>query len=158
MPDRYTYQHKKTRVLYEYHTLSILDFTDEELKESNNPFALVILTAKTALLEGKIPEQELLERKLLIAKRLLKKGYAARKVRAIMSFLKNYVLFEDPEMNRIFREEISSYDKSDAMNMTDYERMIGAEEAQIRIIESSGQDQFFQRTDRRYRRGLCSLR
>jgi len=62
----------------------------------------VVLAAKTALLEEKIPEKELLERKLLIAKELLRRGYTERKVRAIMVFLRSYVLFEDPEMNRIF--------------------------------------------------------
>ena len=131
MPDRYMYHYKRTRVLYEYQTLSILDFTDNELKESNNPFALVVLAAKTALLEGRIPERELLERKLLIAKELLKGGYTKRKVRAIMSFLESYVLFEDPEMNRIFREEIRSYDKSNAMNMTDFVKMEAEEKGRM---------------------------
>ena len=128
MPDRYTYQYRRTRVLYEYHTLSILDFTDEELKESNNPFALVVLAAKTALLEEKIPEQELLERKLLIAKELLRRGYTERKVRAIMVFLKSYVLFEDPEMNRIFTEQVRSYDKNNIMGTIEYVRMEAKEE------------------------------
>jgi hypothetical protein len=131
MPDRYTYQYRKTRVLYEYHTLSILDFTDEELKESNNPFALVVLAAKTALLEGKIPEQELLERKLLIAKELLRRGYTERKVRAIMVFLESYVLFEDPEMNRIFTEQVRSYDKSNVMNTIEYVKQEGKEEGRM---------------------------
>src|SRR6187402_72280 len=51
MPGQYMYQYRKTRVQYEYHTLSILDFTDEELEESNNPFALVVLAAKISLQE-----------------------------------------------------------------------------------------------------------
>ena len=131
MPDRYTYQYRRTRVLYEYHTLSILDFTDEELKESNNPFALVVLAAKTALLEEKIPEQELLERKLLIAKELLRRGYTERKVRAIMVFLKSYVLFEDPEMNRIFTEQVRSYDKNNVMGTIEYVRMEAKEEGRM---------------------------
>ena len=134
MPDRYTYQYKKTRVLYEYQTLSILDFTDEELKESNNPFAVVVLAAKTALLEEKIPEQELLERKLLIAKDLLKKGYKERKVRAIMVFLENYVLFEEPEMNRTFTQQVRSYDKNNIMNLDEYLKMEGRIEAETNVV------------------------
>jgi len=122
--------------LYEYHALSILDFTDEELKESSNPFALVVLVAKTALLEGEIPEQELLNRKLLIAKELLKKGYTERKVRAIMVFLKSYVLFEDPEMNRIFTEEVRSYDKNNVMGTIEYVRMEAKEESQITVVKN----------------------
>ena len=136
MPDRYTYQYRRTRVLYEYHTLSILDFTDEELKESSNPFALVVLAAKTALLEEKIPEKELLERKLLIAKELLRRGYTERKVRAIMVFLRSYVLFEDPEMNRIFTEEVRSYDKNNVMGTIEYVRMEAKEESQITVVKN----------------------
>lgn len=108
MPDRYLYQHQKTRLLYEYETLSILDFTDEELEKSNNPFAMVMLAAKTSLLEGKIPELELLDRKILIANKLFRKGFSAKKIRAIFNFLEGYVLFEDPEMNRTFREQVKS--------------------------------------------------
>jgi hypothetical protein len=89
---------------------------------------LVVLAAKTALLEGKIPEQELLERKLLIAKELLRKGYSERKVRAIMVFLKNYVLFEDPKMNRIFTKQVRSYDKNNVMNTIEFVRMEAKEE------------------------------
>ena len=122
--------------MYEYHTLSILDFTDEELKESSNPFALVVLAAKTALLEEKIPEKELLERKLLIAKELLRRGYTERKVRAIMVFLRSYVLFEDPEMNRIFTEEVRSYDKNNVMGTIEYVRMEAKEESQITVVKN----------------------
>jgi hypothetical protein len=89
---------------------------------------MVVLAAKTALLEGKIPEQELLERKLLIAKELLRKGYSERKVRAIMVFLKNYVLFEDPKMNRIFTKQVRSYDKNNVMNTIEFVRMEAKEE------------------------------
>ena len=89
---------------------------------------MVVLAAKTALLEEKIPEKELLERKLLIAKELLRRGYTERKVRAIMVFLRSYVLFEDPEMNRIFTEEVRSYDKNNVMGTIEYVRMEAKEE------------------------------
>jgi hypothetical protein len=131
MPNRYTYQYRKTRVVYEYHTLSILDFTDEELKESSNPFAFVVLAAKTSLLEDKIPEKELLERKLLIARELLRKGYTERKVRAIMVFLESYVLFEDPEMNRIFTEQVRADDKSNIMGTIEYVKQEAEEKGRM---------------------------
>jgi len=97
---------------------------------------LVVLAAKTALLEEKIPEKELLERKLLIAKELLRRGYTERKVRAIMVFLRSYVLFEDPEMNRIFTEEVRSYDKNNVMGTIEYVRMEAKEESQITVVKN----------------------
>jgi len=116
------------RPLYEYDTLSILDFTDEELKESNNPFALVILAAKTSLLEGKVPDLELLERKVLIANILLAKGIPERKIRAIFVFLENNVRFADPEMNSNFRAGIQSQDKNNVMGIDEYLKQVGKEE------------------------------
>lgn len=63
-----------------------------------------------------------------IAKRLLKRGFPQKKVWAILKFLKNYVQFEDPEMNRTFAERIKSYDKNNVMGIYEYVKMEGKEE------------------------------
>lgn len=128
MPGRFEYVYRKTKLQYDYHTLSILDFTDEELEKSDNSFALVALAAKTSLLEGKMPEVDLLDRKVLIASKLLKKGFSKRKIRAILIFLESYVLFEDPEMNRNFKERIQSHDKNNIMGIDEYVKMVAKEE------------------------------
>lgn len=128
MPDRYVYEYQGTRLTYKYPTMSVLDFSDEELENSDNPFAVVVLAAKTSLLEGKIPEEELLDRKVLIANKLLKKGISVKKIWAILTFLESYVLFEDPEMNRTFRERIKSQDKNDVMSIDEYVKQVGKEE------------------------------
>lgn len=94
------------------------------MDSSANPFAQVALAAKTALLEGRIPEQELLERNVLIAKRLLRKGFGVEKSRAIMTFLENYVLFEDPEMNRTFKEKVIPQDQNNFMSIDEYIKMV----------------------------------
>lgn len=128
MPDRYEYVYRTTRLMYHYHTRSILDFKDTDLEAQDNPFALVVLAAKTALLAGKIPERQLLERKVALARRLFQKGYAANKIRAILRFLENAILFENPEMNRIFTAQIQSQDKSNTMGIDEYMQMVGREE------------------------------
>jgi hypothetical protein len=87
MPARFEYGYRDTRVWYEFSTVSILDFTDEELEKSDNPFAQVVLVARTALQEKKIGEQDLLDLKILIAIKLLNKGFAEKKIRAILVFL-----------------------------------------------------------------------
>ena len=58
------------------------------------------------------------------------------KVRAIMVFLQSYVLFEDPEMNRIFTEEVRSYDKNNVMGTIEYVRMEAKEESQITVVKN----------------------
>jgi len=100
-----------TREIYEYKTLCITDYTDEELMKSNNTFALVLLVAKEAFLKVEGSDKEwdevLLEQKLLIFK-LLKKRLKVgdRKYNAILLFLKNYVLFKNPETNLTFTKQI----------------------------------------------------
>ncbi len=123
MPCRFEYDYRQTRLVYEYHTLSILDCSDEELENSPNPFAQVVLAAKTALLEEKVPGKELLDRKILIATRLLRKGFHVKKLKAIMKFLENYILFEEPEMNRTFTEQIYTPNNIKIMGIDEYIEM-----------------------------------
>lgn len=136
MPCRFEYDYRKTRLIYEYHTLSILDCSDEELENSSNPFAQVVLAAKTALLEEKIPAEELLRRKMLIASRLLRKGFQVKKLIAIMKFLENYILFEEPEMNRIFTEQIYKPNIKDIMGIDEYIEMEATEKAQESFVKN----------------------
>jgi hypothetical protein len=136
MPCQFTYAYRTTRVVYEYHVLALLEYTNEELDRSVNPFAQVALAAKAALLEGKMSEQELLERKVLIARSLLRKGFQAKKTRAIMKFLTNYVLFDDPEMNSNFAERIKLQDKFNAMGIDEYIRMEAKEEEREIIVKN----------------------
>jgi hypothetical protein len=144
MPGIFEYRYHSTRVLYEYQVLSILDFSDEELAESKNPFALVVLAAKMALMVGRVSETELLERKVAIGVGLMRKGFSVRKVRAIFSFLENMVLFENREMNRTFRRRIQSHDKRDIMGIDEYVRQegfeIGMEEGIEKGIEKGRQE------------------
>jgi flagellar biosynthesis/type III secretory pathway protein FliH len=113
--------------VYEYQAISILDYADRELEGSENPFALVVLAAKTALLAGRVPEEELLERKVAIGVALLRKGFSGRKVRAIFRFLENVVLFENREMNCNFMEKIQSKEKSNFMGIDEFDRLEGIE-------------------------------
>jgi len=106
-----------TSVRYEYKTLRLVDYTDEVLIASTNPFAAVLLVAKEALLKLKGTNAEkdlaLLEQKLLIDRLLNKKEtlFGERKTRAVKYFLYNYVAFKNPETNRKFVEE-SNKDKN----------------------------------------------
>lgn len=128
MPARFEYGYRDTRVRYDFPTVSILDFADEELEKSNNPFAQVVLVARTALLEKKMGEKDLLDLKILIAKKLLNKGFPEKKIRAILVFLEGYIFFKKSEMNRIFKEEIKPYDKYNIMGIDEYIKQEAREE------------------------------
>ena len=136
MPGKYSYEYRGTRLTYEYPTVSILDYSDEELDKSNNPFAQVVVAAKMRLQEGKVPEDELLNNKLLAARKLTEKGFGMEKIRAIFNFLRNYVLFEKPETNRKFDNLFKETDKTSVMNTVEYLKMEGKEEAATAFVEN----------------------
>ena len=136
MPGKYSYEYRGTRLTYEYPTVSILDYSDEELDKSSNPFAQVVVAAKMRLQEGKVPEDELLNNKLLAARKLTEKGFGMEKIRAIFNFLRNYVLFEKPETNRKFDNLFKETDKTSVMNTVEYLKMEGKEEAAAAFVEN----------------------
>jgi hypothetical protein len=110
MPKAYEDRCLWMRARYEYKTLAIVDYPDEVLAASTNPFAVVLLVAKQTLLQVKGTEDErdgvLLEQKLKLV-RLLRDRLAIfgeRKTRAILTFLANYVVFKKQETNRNFIE------------------------------------------------------
>jgi hypothetical protein len=88
----------------------------------------VVLASKVALFEGRIPESELLDQKVFIASSLLRHGFSKRKVQAIFTFLEGCILFEDPKMNRTFRERIQSQDKDNIMGIDEYLKSVGREQ------------------------------
>ena len=136
MPGKYSYEYRGTKLTYEYPTVSILDYSDEELDKSSNPFAQVVVAAKMRLQEGKLPEDELLNNKLLAARKLTEKGFGMEKIRAIFNFLRNYVLFEKPETNRRFDNLFKETDKTSVMNTVEYLKMEGKEEAATAFVEN----------------------
>ncbi|HEY4110218.1 hypothetical protein [Puia sp.] len=136
MPKLYSYEYRHTRLIYEYSAISILDYSDEELAASNNPFAQIIAAAKLRLMEGKVLETELMSTKLLLAKKLQSKGFEAKKIRAVFNFLRNYVLFDSAEMNCKFDSLSKQTNKTPIMNTDEWLKMEGREEATESIVEN----------------------
>jgi len=127
-----------TGVEYKYNALRIIDYPDEMLEASENPFALVMLTAKKALLTDKMEDEERLKHKLLIAKALLaKKQLSHRKIKAIFVFLNNYVLFKEKETNSIFITEVNRInDKAKSMNIFEQITEMKLEEQNRRVVRN----------------------
>ena len=72
----------------EYSLLRVADFSDAELWESDNPFALVLLAAKKGLLKGRVTEGELLAEKEKVADAVRRKeGLGERKRELLLRFV-----------------------------------------------------------------------
>jgi len=129
-----TYYHKSflgTEITYKYNAYHILDHSAEQLLAMDNPFALIMLAAQKALLLGKIPEEELGEQRLTIARALIQsQRYDSEQIRRFLYFLKTFVHIVDPDINRNFDRQIDLLTgNQNAMGIIETIKMLTREEA-----------------------------
>jgi hypothetical protein len=105
-PRLYERKFMKTNLLFEFNTYKVLEQDPQKLADSDNPFALVILTAFTAIKKGKITQEELFDLKVELAKLMLSRQIPKDKIRGMMNFLKLYVRFGNDENLSKFDEVI----------------------------------------------------
>jgi predicted transposase YdaD len=105
-PVEYKSEFLGTSIVYKFNTYKILDQDEKELKSSENPFAVIVLTALLELKKNKLDSKDLIELKLDLAKNLFEKGFSKEKIRNIMNFLKYYIRLEE-EDNEIFEEKLN---------------------------------------------------
>ncbi|TLV00857.1 Rpn family recombination-promoting nuclease/putative transposase [Dyadobacter luticola] len=117
------------RLCFEFNSVKILDYSDECLEASDNPFAQVILTVKAALMAKKVCQQDLYDFKTQLARRLLNSKFSKYKIGKLMNFLKFYVRFDSDEYNELFESEITTLEKSTTMSI---------EEAVIYVAKEEG--------------------
>ena len=73
----------------------------------DNPFALIVLSAQKALLQGKVAEEELAVHRLTIARALIQsKKFSHKKIAKLLFFLKNFLYIKSEEINRNFDEQV----------------------------------------------------
>ena len=66
-----------------------------------NPFAIIFQTALLGL-KRNWKDEELLQSKVVLFRKLLEKGYSKPKIRELASFIKTYVDFSNQDFNRKF--------------------------------------------------------
>lgn len=108
--DRFELSFLGTILSYQFNLYKIAWQNEQLLLASDNPFALVVLTAKKAIDAQKIRsgnrDEVLLEIKMGLAKLLLSKKITKDKIRVLMDFLKYYVRFDAKENNIIFEQKL----------------------------------------------------
>lgn len=106
-------------------------FPEEELKKSDNPFALVILTVLTSLKMKNIDEIQLVDMKMRLVRRLIDKEYDRKHIRDLMNFIRFYVRLPDEKMNLLFEERVEEF-------VTNKDIPMGVEEIIIQQAEEKG--------------------
>jgi len=99
-PTEFNSEFLGTSLSYKFNTYKVMDQDEEVLRNNNNPFAIIILTALLEIKKGKLHGHELIDLKLDLVKNLLEKGTSKEKIRHLMNFLKYYVRLkkEDAEI------------------------------------------------------------
>jgi len=130
-PDIFYKSFLGTEVSYKYNTYHILDRSVEELLNMDNPFSLIVLAAQKALLRGRVPEEELGEQRLTVARALIQsQKYSHEQIMHFLYFLKNFIYIENPEINRNFDREIELLTgKENAMGIIETIKKIAKEES-----------------------------
>jgi len=90
-----------TRLLYEFDTYVIADHTIEEYEVMDNPFAIIFQTALIGIMGNK-KDEELLELKIQLFRKLLAKGYKKEQIQRLATFIKEYIRFSKPDFYRKF--------------------------------------------------------
>ena len=131
-----------TEIHYKYNAYHILDHTENQLLGMENPFALIVLAAQKVLLIGKIPEDELAEQRLTIARALIaSKRYNNEQIRRFLYFLKTFIHIDNQEINIKFEIEVNllTGDKY-AMGIIETIKMLEREQGERKGMEE-GQKQ-----------------
>jgi predicted transposase YdaD len=135
-PDYFAIDFMGTSLRYTFNTYKIANQNDETLKASNNPFALVVLTAKAAFagknLKSSTERDELLlNLKLNLTRLLLTKKIAKEKIRVLMNFLRFYIRFENQDINTKFEQQVEI--------LTERSTTMGIEELLLDRAEKKGE-------------------
>jgi hypothetical protein len=94
-PDKYEYHSLDTSNIFRFKTYKIKGLDIAALENSNNPFAMVVLTALIALKEPDMRPEDLLDLSFELARRMLRKGFPKEKINRLLVFLRSYVYLDD---------------------------------------------------------------
>jgi len=135
-PNHFAIDFMGTSLRYTFNTYKIAGQSDEALQASDNPFALVVLTAKAALagkdLKSSLERDEsLLNLKLSLTRLLLAKQIAKEKIRVLMNFLRYYIRFENQDINTKFEQQVEI--------LTERSNTMGIEELLLERAEKKGE-------------------
>lgn len=128
-PDYFEQNCLGTSLHYKYNTYKIANQSYDELIEDNNPFALAVLTAKSALMLGNIKDEDERDRRLFGYKRkllrlLVSRKMPRKKIEALLYFLRFYIVFENNDFNTKFDNEVKSLTNSNNISMGIEEQLL----------------------------------
>ena len=120
-PDRFLWEFYGCRLEYQYRAYKVLEYEDEELERSENPFALVVLAAKKRL-EVKGDEERRVRFKVRLMRELLRKGYGRDEVNGLLRFVDGVIRLS-PEGEQLVYETLHREEAKAMPYVTSWERI-----------------------------------
>lgn len=110
-PDSFKKSLYGTEIIYKFNTYKVLDQNEEELKSSNNPFALIILTSLYQI-KAKKDDNKKYNFKIQLIKILLDKGYNKQDIRDLFEFIDILINIDDLALKETFYSEVDKMAKT----------------------------------------------
>jgi Putative transposase, YhgA-like len=107
-PNKFEHSFFGTDVMYRFPSFKVISQNKEFLEQSDNPFAIVVLSVLVAIEKGKKSDKGLFEIKWSLVRLLLQKNYPKLKIKKILEFINYYIKFADEENERIFANKIET--------------------------------------------------
>ena len=137
-PNVYEYNSLDTSTIFRFKTYKIKGQDREALENSDNPFAIVVLTVLIALEKSEGKPEEVFNLSVDLARRLFRKGFSKVKITRLFHFLTSYVYFDNKEMFINFEREIAAF--------TNKEKPMGITELATQLIKEDGIEIGMQKT------------
>lgn len=101
-----------TEVIYRFHTYILINQDPSELRQTNNPFGLVMEVAYRELEHREKEDKQRLNFATELVRHLLNQGIEKFKIKQLLDFITCYVRFEQDEFFNKFEQEIQIITKS----------------------------------------------
>lgn len=111
-PASYHYSFMGTSLEYRFGVCKIMDLDIARLEVSDNPFALALATAWYGLQKNSRNDEERMNFKIQLVRRLLKRQFPRERIRRLLEFIKFYAKFDREELYDRFEQKIQQNRKN----------------------------------------------
>lgn len=121
-PDRFVYEFYGCRNEFKYPAFKVLEYEDEELLKSDNPFGMTVLAAKKSL-ESRGDDERRYVFKVQLIRLLLKSGYGRKEIEWVFRFLDGIMALSDEVKEQLIYEEFYEKEGERMPYITPWERI-----------------------------------
>lgn len=137
-PGVFEYSLNTIKLRFEYDVYRVMEQKEEELKKSDNIFAIFIRVVLLAMKKGRVNNEVLLDMHVGLAREITGLGISQDKINELLQFIRLYINFGDRKIDRILEDRINEITvKTTSMNLYEAAVIIKAREAREEAAEET---------------------